>query len=182
MATTSDRSKLLSYLLRHAPEKANLTLDREGWCDVEQLLMNTDFTFTELEQLVAADKKGRYTLQSGEYPLTNGRIRANQGHSTDEVRLTFKRAAPPVVLYHGTSTSVIPLILKEGLKPMGRHHVHLSADIDVARSVGGRRRGGHQVLRVDARRAYADGIEFLISDNGVWLVDAVPPKYLESTL
>ena len=83
--TIEERSKLLSYLLRHKPEKANLTLDREGWCDVDQLLANTDFTEIELKDIVASDTKGRYSFSPGGLL-----VRANQGHSTDKVQLTFK--------------------------------------------------------------------------------------------
>ncbi|RML49529.1 putative RNA 2'-phosphotransferase [Pseudomonas syringae pv. maculicola] len=31
-------SKLLSYVLRHAPESMGLTLDRDGWCEVDELV------------------------------------------------------------------------------------------------------------------------------------------------
>jgi putative RNA 2'-phosphotransferase len=34
------------------------------------------------------------------------------------------------------------------------------------------------VLRVAAGRMAADGAAFTRSANGVWLVDAVPPRYL----
>ena len=167
-------SKFLAYLLRHEPEKAGLTLDREGWCSIDQLLQNTDFTLDRLKEIVAEDSKGRYSFNADET-----KIRANQGHSTEKVRLTFQKAVPPTVLYHGTVDSTLALIQKQGLKPMSRHHVHLSADLSTAKTVGGRRKGGLTVLSVDTAAMLADGIQFYISDNGVWLVDAVPPKYLK---
>jgi putative RNA 2'-phosphotransferase len=34
------------------------------------------------------------------------------------------------------------------------------------------------VLRVDAGRMHADGYEFRVSANGVWLVESVPPQYI----
>jgi putative RNA 2'-phosphotransferase len=55
--------------------------------------------------------------------------------------------------------------------------VHLSADVATARRVG-RRRGRPVVLRVDATGMVADGATFTRSDNGLWLVDAVPPRFL----
>jgi putative RNA 2'-phosphotransferase len=55
--------------------------------------------------------------------------------------------------------------------------VHLSADVATARLVGGRR-GRPVVLRVDAGGMHADGAVFSRSANGVWLVAAVPLRYL----
>jgi len=173
----TEKSKFISYVLRHKPEAVGLQLDREGWVDIETLLskaLNPVITRAELEQIVAEDEKGRYTIQ-GEM------IRANQGHSTDQVKLTFKKAIPPVTLYHGADSAVLAEILKKGLKPMARHHVHLSHDFATAEQVGGRRRKGFTVLEIDAKQMLADGYEFFISDNGVWLVDHVPAKYLKES-
>lgn len=171
-------------LLRHKPERANLTLDKEGWCSIQELIENTDFTLKELVEIVQNDSKGRYALnptfgeclESGEQPEW---IRANQGHSTDIVRMTFKKVMPPPVLYHGADAAFIDLIYKRGLLPMRRHHVHLSATVDVAEAVGGRRRSGYRVLQIDAARMVSDGRQFYISENGVYLVDHVPPQYLK---
>jgi putative RNA 2'-phosphotransferase len=174
MNSTAERSKYLSYLLRHAPEKANLTLDKQGWCLIDQLLANTDFTEEELSSIVFNDTKGRYSFDAF---ATS--IRANQGHSTDTVKLTFKKAVPPVVLYHGTHDGAVENILKVGLQPMSRHHVHLSADLDTAQNVGGRRKRGVVVFTVDTKTMLANGYDFFLSDNGVWLVNTVPPPFLK---
>jgi len=42
----------------------------------------------------------------------------------------------------------------------------------------GRRHGEPVVLEVDARRLAENGVIFYCSENGVWLVDEVPPAYL----
>ncbi|MGW4127895.1 RNA 2'-phosphotransferase [Amycolatopsis japonica] len=65
----------------------------------------------------------------------------------------------------------------EGLRPMNRHAVHLSATVDTARTVGARR-GVPVLLAVDAREMTAAGHEFQVSANGVWLTAAVPPEFL----
>ena len=184
--TIEQRSKYLSLLLRHKPETAKLTLDKEGWCDIYQLTTNTDFTPEELEEIVATDTKGRYTIRYWEmggedsglpYTKCPDRIRANQGHSTKSVNMTFKKGVPPAVLYHGADTRFRASIRKEGLKPMQRHHVHLSHDRTTAEAVGARRKK-YTIFFVDAKRMFADGHAFYISENGVWLVDHVPPQYL----
>lgn len=185
MTTKQQRSKHLSYLLRHRPEAANLVLDEEGWCSIEQLLTNTDFTLEELETIVAEDAKQRYAIRYWEMedsgvPTTREPmdIRANQGHSTKSVKMTFKVAVVPPKLFHGADDKSLAVILKDGLKPIRRHHVHLSADVETAVDVGGRRKSGFTVLAINAKAMLADGHKFYISDNGVWLSDHVPPNYL----
>jgi putative RNA 2'-phosphotransferase len=81
------------------------------------------------------------------------------------------------VLYHGTVGTFLDAIFREGLRPMKRHAVHLSAAVDTARTVGARR-GKPVILAVDAAAMAADGHEFQVSANGVWLTAAVPPAYL----
>jgi len=181
--TLQKRSVRLSFLLRHQPESAKLTLDKEGWCSIQELVENTDFTVRELVEIVKSDTKTRYALspslgeclQTGSQPEL---IRANQGHSTAAVKMTFKTAVPPVNLFHGAQVESWPSIVKSGLVPMKRHHVHLSADIDTALAVASRRPGHPAILRIDAKQMLADGKKFFISENGVWLVDRVDPKYI----
>ena len=100
-----EKSKYLSYLLRHKPEQAGLTLTKEGWVLMQELVDNAGFTLEELRAITDSDNKGRYTIDGP-------RIRANQGHSTTQVQLTFKKAVPPVLLYHGTTSDLVPVIMK----------------------------------------------------------------------
>ena len=78
------------------------------------------------------------------------------------------------MLYHGTVGRFLDAIRSEGLRPMDRDAVHLSPDRETATRVGARR-GRPVVLPVDAGAMHRDGHTFRISENGVWLVDAVPP-------
>lgn len=172
--TAEKRSVKLSYLLRHKPEDANLTLNKQGWCTTASIVSNTDFTLEELIAIVESDSKGRYSF-CDEFKTC---IRANQGHSVSGVDLTFKKVTPPPILFHGTSKKALPDILRQGLLPMTRHHVHLSADYDTAIAVGSRRKSEVVIFEVNTLAMVRDGIEFFISDNGVYLVDSVHKKYL----
>ena len=80
------------------------------------------------------------------------------------------------MLYHGTVERFLPAIRAEGLRPGQRTHVHLSADVGTARTVGARR-GRPVVLRVDAAGMHAAGLVFHRATNGVWLTDRVPPRW-----
>lgn len=103
-------------------------------------------------------------------------IRASQGHSV-EVDLGLLPVEPPAVLFHGTASTTLPIVLREGLKPMSRRDVHLSADVETAVRVG-TRHGRPVVLAVDAAGLAATGHVFRVSANGVWLTDLVPPTHL----
>lgn len=174
-------SKYLSKHLRHQPERIGLTLDENGWVAVEELLRaaaRCGFAISraELDHVVAANDKRRFTVDSGVEGGVGDRIRANQGH-TVAVDLDLPPAEPPAYLYHGTVARVMDAIRTEGLRPMARHHVHLSPDRETATRVGARR-GRPLVLTVDAGAMHRAGHVFRVSANGVWLADAVPPRFL----
>ncbi|MFC9993212.1 RNA 2'-phosphotransferase [Nocardia sp. NPDC127526] len=169
-------SKRLAYHLRHAPGEIGLELDAAGWVEVAELLSalargGRVLTRPELDEVVVRNDKRRF-----EFDPTGTRIRASQGHSIN-VELDYPLSTPPDTLFHGTVAAALPGIRAEGLKPMRRHAVHLSAALDTAVKVGGRR-GKPVVLMVDAAAMVRDGHEFRVSTNGVWLVPAVPPGYL----
>ena len=171
-------SKYLARLLRHDPGKIGLALDDQGWADVAELLARWDGTPLDrpaLEALVAACPKRRYAFDP-----TGTRIRASQGHSTPAVALAHEPRVPPPVLYHGTVAAALPAIMAEGLRPMARHHVHLSASAQTATQVGARR-GTPVVLTVDAAGLATAGHAFYLAANGVWLTDHVPPGYVASS-
>jgi putative RNA 2'-phosphotransferase len=169
-------SKYLSKHLRHTPERLGLTLAIGGWVNVDELLSacathQFPITRAELEEVVAASDKQRFSFDE-----TRTRIRANQGHSV-EVDLQLSPQIPPDVLYHGTGEQSVPAILQSGLVKMSRHHVHLSKDVETARKVG-MRHGRPAILAIAATAMHQAGFTFYCSDNGVWLVDEVPPQYL----
>jgi putative RNA 2'-phosphotransferase len=130
-----------------------------------------EITRAQLEEVVEKNDKQRFSFDE-----TRTRIRANQGHSTD-VDLQLVPQTPPDVLYHGTAETTLLVIRKDGLQRMSRHHVHLSTTVATATKVGSRH-GTPVVLTVDAAAMHRAGIPFFCSENGVWLVDAVPPEYL----
>ncbi|MGA5415051.1 RNA 2'-phosphotransferase [Streptomyces pseudogriseolus] len=167
-------SKYLAKHLRHQPERIGLSPDPAGWVEIDALIAAAadhgfPFTREELDHVVAANDKRRFAVEGT-------RIRASQGH-TIPVDLQLPPAVPPAWLYHGTVARNLDVIRAEGLRPMSRHAVHLSADRETATRVGARR-GRPVVLSVDAGAMHRDGHVFRVSANGVWLTDAVPSRYL----
>ncbi len=169
-------SKMLSKHLRHDPAGLGLELGPGGWVAVDDLLAayarrGSPISRAVLAEVVAGSDKQRFAFDA-----TGTKIRANQGHSV-EVDLQLTAQEPPALLYHGTAEASVAAILREGLRKMSRHHVHLSRDIATAQRVGGRH-GRPVVLVVDAAAMRAAGVAFYCSENGVWLVDEVAPAYL----
>lgn len=165
-------SKYLSYLLRHKPEAVGLTMDKNGWVLVDELIEKSEIELNKeiIEKIVKNSDKQRFELK-------DGKIRANQGHSIDvDVELVSKE--PPEILYHGTATRFLENIFKEGLLPQSRQYVHLSRDEDTALKVG-QRHGKAIVLKIRALAMFTDGYTFFLSKNGVWLTKSVPIKYIK---
>ncbi|HVF43195.1 MAG TPA: RNA 2'-phosphotransferase [Pyrinomonadaceae bacterium] len=175
---TVKASKFLSLVLRHEPGLVGISLDSAGWVSVEELLRGCrahgrGMSLEELRAVVERNDKRRFSFSED-----GSRIRASQGHSVP-VELGYESAEPPEVLYHGTVERFLPSIMEEGLRRRGRHHVHLSADVETASKVGGRR-GRPVILKVESGRMRRDGHEFFLSANGVWLTERVPPEYLST--
>lgn len=127
-----------------------------------------------IEKIVKEDKKGRYSFNDDKTM-----IRANQGHSV-KVDVELKEKTPPEILYHGTGEKYIESILKTGLEKRSRLYVHLSSDVDTAKNVGARH-GKPIILKIKTKEMTDDGFKFYLSENGVWLTDNVPTKYIEVT-
>jgi len=170
------QSKFLSLVLRHQPETIGVSLDPNGWIDVEVLLdalarHGRKMSLDDLERLVRGNDKQRFAFSED-----GKRIRANQGHSV-EVDLALAPQIPPEILYHGTVDRFLDSILTTGLRRGDRHHVHLTAEVETAQKVG-QRRGRAVILEVLSGDMQRAGHPFFLSDNGVWLVDHVPTKFI----
>lgn len=168
-------SKYLALILRHKPEAGDLSLDSQGWAEVESVLDAVrrrfgDFDRARLEELVRTNDKKRYAFNEA-----GDRIRASQGHSI-KVDLDLVPVHPPPLLYHGTAERFAGSVIERGLLKGGRHHVHLSDDVETALKVG--RRRGAAVAVLEVRSGDMPDESFFLSANGVWLTDHVPPQYL----
>lgn len=170
-------SKFLSLVLRHQPETITIQLDKNGWTDVNELIEKANnygikFDRETLNHIVATNPKKRFAFNH-----TLDKIRASQGHSV-EIELGYTNQKPPEILFHGTAEKFVQSILNVGLEKRNRQHVHLSSDLETAIKVG-QRHGKPFIFNVLAEQMYNDNFQFYISDNGVWLTDNVPTKYLK---
>ncbi len=169
-------SKFISLILRHKPETIGITLDEHGWALVSELIAGVSKTHAmsmeDLERIVAEDEKQRYSFNEDKTL-----IRANQGHSVP-IDVELEQVEPPEILYHGTATKYEEKIDREGLISKSRLYVHLSGDEETAKKVGSRH-GKPVIYRIRSGEMHQDGYVFYRSVNGVWLIKAVPVKYME---
>lgn len=168
-------SKTVSHALRHEPQFFNLNLDNQGWVLLSDLVFSLNskgikVDESEIIEMVELSEKKRHQI-------LNGKIRANYGHSIRE-RIIKCPVEPPEFLYHGTIQRNLNSIMEKGLLPMERQYVHLCIDESTSKIVGGRRKGDLIILKVQAKNAFLNGVEFYKETNGIWLSNPVPSKFI----
>jgi putative RNA 2'-phosphotransferase len=171
-------SKTIAHALRHAPKEYGLTLDEEGWVELDDLLnaLRTRGGFSrnasrgDLDAIIEQSEKQRFEIR-------DGRIRAFYGHSVT-TKIEHEPTVPPTVLYHGTTREAAETILREGLKSMKRQYVHLSTDVETAHKVGLRRTSNPVILHVAALKAHQNGINFYLGNEDIWMADPIPATFI----
>lgn len=165
-------------MLRHTPVENNLMLDENGWVSIQKLIealrekdewkfIDVDDLFTMIE---CSDKK--------RHEIVDMKIRALYGHSTI-VKIEKELAEPPDYLYHGTARCNVDSIKEEGLLPQKRQYVHLSIDKKTATEVGKRKDNKPKILRIQAKRAFREGVSFYKGNDSIWLSESIESTYIE---
>lgn len=178
-------SKLMSGLLRHFPWEANLSLSKEGWVNINELVRGIreywrnkeQYQWVTREHILAVailDPKGRFEIKGNN-------IRARYGHSIS-VKLRYTEDTEVKILYHGTRIDNLHNILKEGLKPMKRLWVHLSSTPSDAYEVGRRHGGQAIVLEIDVKCLRRKGHRVYKASRTVYLTDYVPPECIKAKI
>lgn len=171
-------SQYLSFILIHKPEEIGLTLDVEGWANINELINKSQpieeriLTKEIIQQIVQNSDKKRFQLSDNKL-----NIRAIQGHSIPLINRTFIKQTPPDFLYHGTAQRFYDSIITQGLIAKERHYVHLTEHINTANAVG-IRYGKPVILIIHAIEMYNNGFIFFKTENDVWLINNVPSEYI----
>jgi len=173
-------SKFLSYILRHHPEKYELTLDEKGYTNLERILNILDDRFQSRKISIDTLRDMIKNSDKKRFEIKNGKIRAYYGHSLDKKIVLKELNQYPDKLYHGTTQNAYNKIKKEGIKKQRRQYVHLSKDIETAKIIGRRRTKTPVILEIDVSRAKNDGIKFYRSGD-MFLADYIPAKFISTT-
>jgi putative RNA 2'-phosphotransferase len=151
-------------------------MSAEGWALIEDVCKVLRMDRTALAAAVQHNDKARLEVDGD-------RIRACQGHSAEGMPVTrealensWRRVRPVEELWHGTNLGVLDLILRTGLHPGRRTHVHLAPSQD---SHVGRRSRVDVLLGIDPAKLDQPVFQ---APNGVLLVRSVPPEAISQVL
>ena len=179
-------SHLMTYLLRHNPGAVNLTMDADGWVNINELVNAIKtrwnprtYSWLTMEHVLAValmDPKGRFEVR-------DRMIRARYGHNKSlNVNIKYETDYEVKILYHGTTGDALTRILREGIKPMNRKYVHLVLDLKDAYEVAIRHGNNAVILKVNADCLRRNGQQVLIATDRVRLTSYVPPQCIESVI
>ncbi len=171
--------RVLTGILRHFPDRYELTMDEHGWVSLPQIVRavsqrHRGYQWLRVHHLVAiaeTDAKGRYEIR-------DEMIRATYAHTVD-IRLDLPTEGVPDRLFYPVTEEEAGIVLEVGLKPSDRKKVHLSKTAEDARAAGSVRTPQPVILEVDARAARAAGLVIMRAGKTVFLIDSVPPEYLK---
>ena len=80
---TKELSKTLSWLLRHGANEAGVPMDEAGWVPITDVLRYMRISQGTLDEVVETNNKNRLECKGD-------RIRACQGHSTENMPVTLE--------------------------------------------------------------------------------------------
>ena len=173
---TERLSRFLALVLRHKPDSVGIALDPSGFVEIEELANAiagqpgwTSVTEAAIRAVAQTDAR--------RYEIADTRIRARYGHSIP-IETPGTPVIPPEWLYHGTPPDVLDAIRNDGLKPVGRQFVHLSATRQDALTIGQRHSPGAIVVTVLARQAHEAGVQFYQASPAIYLARAIPVNHL----
>lgn len=196
-ARAREISQSLSMLLRHTAREHGVAIDAQGWVVLDDALalLNTvdpddpweggPVTVDEVRSVVSSSDKQRFALWE-KSPLL---IRASQGHTMagiDADLLPVDLSEVPTAV-HGSYYAAWSSVRDEGLKTMGRNHIHLARDLPGESGViSGMRSSCEILIWVDLVRAAAAGISFMQSTNGVILSEGadgtITPEFFSKVI
>lgn len=196
--TNEKLSKTMCYLLRHGAEKEGITMNGDGFVDINNLLEHKDmkqFSVKQIIKVVEKCPKQRFfiNIQRNSKGKEEIFIRANQGHSIENVKIDMSEIlvnTPSLEeyknnVYHGTYYKCWDKIKEEGLSRMNRQHIHFAIIGSINES--GMRHNCQIKIFINIENALKDGIKFYKSSNNVILSPGndngyLLPKYFDKVI
>jgi putative RNA 2'-phosphotransferase len=169
-------ARFLTYMLGCRPDEFGLFPDEQGFIPIKDILKacseEDGWGFVReasIEELLREPDGPGFEMEDKMLRVHPGQSRLNYGPP--------ERVLPPKLLYHAVRRKGYPVILEQGIKPGGRPLIPLSTTIEAAMRIGKRRDSTPVLLTILASRADEAGIHFFRSQELIYLVDFLPPKY-----
>lgn len=164
-------SKLLAYALGRSPDEFGLVLDADGFIKIKELLK----ALHEEEGWGYVRKAGideiLYSISSPPIEVVADRIRAVQREHLNE---RCFEPDPPALLYTCVRQRAYPNTLKKGVNPMGRRHVLLSSEKNLALRLGKRCDPEPVLLAINVDQAQDRGCLFLRASERLFICRHIP--------
>jgi len=171
-----DTVDFLNRLLHESLPESGLPQDRRGWVDISAVLgaiMNSGHSLDRRSlHRVVQNNQNRFAISRD-----GSRIRALRMRIREAVDPPAVEDMPPSALYHGTAAHFLDSIAAHGLVPGIRKFVHLHESPKLAMEAGSAQ-GDVELLAVRVAPMLEQHFVFYRAAQGVWLVKAIPAKFL----
>ena len=164
-------AKLLDYALGRNPDEFGLVPDGDGFIKIKELLKalheEEGWKFVRnasIDEIV-------YSIADPPVEVNEDRIRARR---REHLQKREYAADPPLLLYTCVRQRAYAHALKKGVGPMGRSHVVLASDADLALRLGRRVDADPVLLTVNVNAAHDRGCMFLKASRRLFLCRYVP--------
>jgi len=165
------QAKFLKYILGLRPDEFGLVPDKEGYVKIKDLLkaVHEEDGWQSFRQTKINEMMG--ILPDPLLEISENRIRAKDGQQIP------KRVSPdnlPKLIFTCIRPKALHVILERGILPMGRKHVILSSDKNMAKRIGGRIDASPALLTVSVENAIKQGTLFLQAGENLFLARSIP--------
>ncbi len=165
------QAKFLTYILGVQPDEFGLVPNKDGFVKIKDLLkaMHEEdgwraFRQSQLNEIMIS-------LPQSPIEISENWIRAK-----DRDKLSKRTAPenPPKLLFTCIRQKALFAVFDKGISPMGREHVILSSDRDLALRIGQRYDASPALLTVNVDNAIQSGILFLQAGKRLFLARSIP--------
>ena len=165
------QAKFLKYILGLRPDEFGLVPDKEGYVKIKDLLkaVHEEEGWRSFRQ--ANINEMMVSLPDPPLEISENRIRAKD---TQQIP---KRVSPknlPKLLFTCLRPKALYAIVEKGILPMGRNHVILSSDKNMAKRIGNRIDASPALLTVSVENAIQQGTLFLQAGESLFLARSIP--------
>ncbi len=165
------QAKFLTYILGVQPDEFGLVPDKTGFIKIKDLLkaIHEEDGWRAFRQSHINDIM--ISLSKSPFEISENNIRAK-----NRIGLP-RRTAPdnlPKLLYTCIRRKALYAVVDHGISPMGRNHVILSSDQDMAFRMGRRVDSTPALLTVNVHTAIQAGILFLQAGRHLYLARSIP--------
>ena len=164
-------AKFISYMLGRRPDEFGLVPDTDGFVKIKELL-----------KAICEEEGFRYvrrfhideiliTLPDPPIEISDNLVRAK---SREHLPERIPASNPPKLLYTCIRRKAHPFVMDKGIFPIGRGHVILSLEKELAEKMGKRIDHTPVLLTVQTQKSGNNGVVFFQAGDLLFIADTIP--------